>query len=93
MSPGILEATNNLREFLFARVYNIHSTQEEADKARDVVRLLYKYFNEHQEKLPPEYHAYSDESERKVADYIAGMTDQYALRTVEELALPINNQG
>ena len=92
MSPGILEATNNLREFLFARVYNIHSTQEEADKAREVVRLLYKYFNEHQEKLPPEYHAYSDESKHKVADYIAGMTDQYALRTAEELALPINNQ-
>jgi dGTPase len=87
MSPQVLEATNNLREFLFDRVYNLRSAQEEAEKAREVVRLLYKYFTEHEDKLPSEYRFYSDEIEQRVVDYIAGMTDQYALRMAEELSL------
>ncbi len=80
MSPQILEATNNLRGFLFDRVYNMRSAQEEAKTAREVIRLLYKYFIEHEKKLPTEYRFYSDDTERRVVDYIAGMTDQYALR-------------
>ena len=87
MSPQVLEATNNLRDFLFDRVYNVRSAQEEAERARGVIRLLYKYFTEHEDKLPSEYRFYSDEIEQRVVDYIAGMTDQYALRMVEELSL------
>ncbi len=87
MSPQILEATNTLREFLFDRVYNVHSAQTETEKAREVIRLLYDYFNKHADKLPPEYSIHSDTIERKVVDYIAGMTDQYALRTAEEMSL------
>jgi dGTPase len=87
MSPPILEATNILRRFLFEQVYNIRSAQEEAERARHVVRALYKYFNKHINKLPPEYSIHSDEPERMVVDYIAGMTDHYALRMAEELSL------
>jgi len=87
MSPQVLEATYTLREFLFDRVYNLRSAEREAEKAREVVRLLYHHFNKHQDKLPPEYSFCSDEVERKVVDYIAGMTDQYALRVAEELSL------
>jgi len=87
MSPEILEATNTLRNFLFERVYNIRSAQKESKRARGVVRALYKYFNQHEDKLPAEYRFYSDEVERRVVDYIAGMTDQYALRMAEELSL------
>jgi len=87
MSHQVLEATNNLREFLFDRVYNVRSAQEEAEKARGVVRLLYKYFTEYEDQLPSEHRFYSDEIEQRVVDYIAGMTDQYALRMAEELPL------
>ena len=87
MSPQILEATNTLRKFLFDRVYNLHAAQKETEKAREVIRLLYKYFNEHEDKLPSEYCLHGDETEQGVVDYIAGMTDQYALRMAEELAL------
>jgi len=87
MSPQILEATNTLREFLFDRVYNMRATLAETEKAREVIRLLYKYFNEHEDRLPLEYSFYSDDTERRVVDYIAGMTDQYALRIAEELSL------
>ena len=85
MSPRILEATNTLREFLFERVYNVRSAQEETERAREVIRRLYYHFNEHEDRLPAEYRFYSDETERRVVDYIAGMTDQYALRIAEEL--------
>ena len=87
MSPQILEATNTLRKFLFDRVYNLHAAQKETEKAREVIHLLYKYFNEHEDKLPSEYCLHGDETEQRVVDYIAGMTDQYALRIAEELAL------
>ena len=85
MSPAVLEATNALRQFLFENVYNWHAAQEKAEKAREVLRRLYRYFNEHIDKLPLEYRLPSDEPEQKVVDYIAGMTDQYALRMAEEL--------
>jgi len=93
MSPQILEATNTLRVFLFDRVYNVRATLAETEKAREVIRLLYKYFNEHEDRLPPEYSYYSDEIARRVVDYIAGMTDQYALRTAEELSLTKTKGG
>ena len=83
MSPPILEATDSLRHFLFERVYNIRSAQEETEKARQIVRALYRYFKEHEDKMPQEYRFYSDELERRVVDYIAGMTDQYAARLAE----------
>jgi dGTPase len=87
MSPQILEATNTLRKFLFNRVYDMRANLAETKKAREVIRLLYKYFNDHEDKLPPEYSSYSDDTERRVVDYIAGMTDQYALRLANELSL------
>ncbi len=86
MSPEILEATDNLRHFLLERVYSIRSAQEESERARQVVRQLYKYFNEYEDKMPPEYSSYSAKVERRVVDYIAGMTDHYALRMAEEIA-------
>jgi dGTPase len=86
MSPEILEATNNLRNFLFERVYNIRSAQEESEKARQVIRQLYKHFSDYPERMPPEYTAYKGETERRVVDYIAGMTDLYAMRMAEEIS-------
>jgi dGTPase len=85
MSPGITEASNILRDFLNERVYNLIASWQETAKAREIVRLLYRYFNENEDKMPPEYSAYTDEVERRVVDYIAGMTDQYATRIAEDV--------
>ncbi len=87
MSGSVVRATNSLRRFLFDKVYNVVSIQAEAEKARDTVRKLYRYFVEHQDRLPPEYRLYSDDAERRVVDYIAGMTDHYALNLAQELSL------
>jgi len=85
MSPRILEATSTLREFLFDRVYTVKSAEEETERAKKVVRFLYHHLTQHPESLPAEYLSYSDSPERRVVDYIAGMTDQYALRLADEL--------
>jgi len=83
MSRRILEASNRLRDFLFEKVYL--NRDEKAEEAREVVRRLYRHFVAHEECLPPEYLATGDETERRVVDYIAGMTDGYALRLAESL--------
>jgi len=85
MSPNVLAAANELNDFLFAKVYNPHTASAAAAKAKAAVVFFWKYFNEHPEKLPAEYKLHADTVERGVADYIAGMTDQYALRLAEEL--------
>lgn len=85
MGDKVLPAAGVLRDFLFDRVYNPRSDQEESQKAAEVIRFLYTYLNEHEDKLPAEYRRYSDDVNRQVVDYIAGMTDQYAIRLAEEL--------
>lgn len=86
MSPQILEAANSLRDFLFERVYNPSLTTTETENAKRVIRSLYRYFLKHEEKLPKEYALRQDSIERKVADYVAGMTDQYALHTAKQIS-------
>jgi len=85
MSPQVLEVTNCLREFLFDKVYNPSLATEETEKAKKAVHLLYSYFLRHDKELPNEYALRADSVERKVTDYIAGMTDHYALRIAEEI--------
>ena len=91
MSPQVLEAANSLRDFLFDRVYNPSLAHSDTEKAKEVVFLLYSYFLKHVEKLPKEYVLRRDSVERRVTDYIAGMTDQYALRIAKEISHSNNN--
>jgi dGTPase len=86
MNSETLEVTNNLREFMFDKVYNPRLASKDTSKARRVVHLLYSYFLKHERKLPKEYALRDDTVERRVTDYIAGMTDQYALRIAKEIA-------
>jgi dGTPase len=86
MSPEVIKATNIFRQFLFDRVYNPSLTEEEAIKAGKVLHLLYSYFLKIESRLPREFASLPDSKERKVIDYIAGMTDQYALRLAEEIS-------
>lgn len=83
MNPKIREATRQLHEFLYEKVYIVSSTRPDAENARKTVRALYQFFNEHRELLPLEYH----DADLQVVDYIASMTDQYAQRKAQELGL------
>jgi dGTPase len=85
MSPVVLTAADELNDFLFERVYNPNMESADATNAKNVVIFLWKYFNKHPNKLPAEYSVHADTIQRGVVDYIAGMTDQYAIRLAEEL--------
>ncbi|MCX8125941.1 MAG: deoxyguanosinetriphosphate triphosphohydrolase [Dehalococcoidia bacterium] len=85
MSARVLEVTGILRDFLFERVYRKTTRMGDARQARRVLRLLYDYFCRHESELPVELARASDSVERRVVDYIAGMTDQYALGMARRL--------
>lgn len=87
MSPPVSEAMNILREFLFERVYNSSLVHTEANKVRGIVGSLYEYFTGHEEKLPEDYALGDEPLARRVVDYIAGMTDQYALQVAQQAGL------
>ncbi len=86
MNLSVLQATNELRQFLFDKVYRPSLESEGAKKAKKAMQLLYSYFLRHEDKLPREFGLLNDGKERKVADYIAGMTDQYASCLAEEIS-------
>lgn len=83
MSPEVLEAANTLRQFLFRNVYDVQTSKTETERARGILQSLYTYFLNNPDKLPGE-HPPGEDAERRVVDYIAGMTDNYALMLVEE---------
>jgi dGTPase len=90
MSPDTLEALNHLREFLFERVYTNPVVKREADRAGHVVSQLFLHFQAHPDALPPDYQddPRSEGIDRRVADYIAGMTDSFAITLFEQLFIP-----
>lgn len=90
MTPEIGEATNKLRDFLFERVYYNPITKKEEQKAVGILRQLFGYFCEYPEKMPELYfkNTESESVERCVCDYIAGMTDRYAIELYKQLYIP-----
>ncbi|MFQ5859962.1 MAG: deoxyguanosinetriphosphate triphosphohydrolase [Dehalococcoidia bacterium] len=83
MSPTLRQVTNTLREFLFQRVYLPAGEGAAGQRAREVVHLLYRHLCQHPEQVPPEFFRPGETAERAVVDYLAGMTDNFALRTAE----------
>jgi dGTPase len=88
LSPPVFEALDRLRDFLFHRVYLRTEAQSEQEKAVRLVSALFSYYLEHPEAVPAEYLAVPGDLPTQIADYIAGMTDRFALRTYEQIFLP-----
>lgn len=89
MSEPIHTAMLTLRSFLFASVYRGRDLREE-NKVDGLLRALYDYFLTHIDYLPHYYAAHIEEDgrERAVCDYIAGMTDRFAVEKYRELFIP-----
>ena len=85
MSPGVRQAVNTLREFMFQNVYVPEDEGEEGQTARRIMRLLHGHFNARRDEIPPEYGPRSRSEDHAVVDYIAGMTDRYAIRIAEKI--------
>ena len=91
MSPEVEEAMFNLRLYMFESVYTNPIAKGQEAKAERMIEQLYSHYKEHTELLPEEYLEMIEEGETKdrvVCDYIAGMTDRYAIVKYSELMIP-----
>ena len=92
MSPEVEQATMALRAFMFENVYKNPVAKGEEEKAINMVTNLYEYYWKHIQLLPDQFLEMLEEEggtpERIVCDYIAGMTDTYAIKKFEEYFIP-----
>ena len=96
MSKEVENATKKLRAWLFENVYNNNKKENvakaEEKKAQKVVEILYNYYRKNIDELPEEYTLLindGEDEEQVVADYISGMTDEYAIFKFKELYVPV----
>ena len=90
LSINIDDKFKKLRDFMFKEVYNGEFLKEERDRARFILIQLYKYFYSHEEKLPEFYKsiAKNEGLNQGVADYIAGMSDEYCINLFKDIYIP-----
>lgn len=85
-------ALMDLRNFMFDHVYTNPVAKTEEYKGVDIVKMLYTYYMEHPDAMSAEYVARAmtgeEEMIRTVVDYVAGMTDQYAIDTFAGINIP-----
>ena len=91
LSPKVEEALRDLRSFMFERVYRNPVAKGEESKAKVMLKRLYEYYVNHPEALPEDFQPQLsfDGMERTVCDYIAGMTDNYAVDKYTQLFIPM----
>lgn len=91
MSPEVHEATMKLRKFLFEYVYHNPIAKSQENKSKDLVSALFDYYVKNPDKMPPLHKrmmADGVDPERCACDFIAGMTDRYAIEVYNELFVP-----
>ena len=91
-STACREAMHNLREFMFEAVYRNPVAKGEESKAQDMLRRLFEYYRKDPDRLPPEFQDIREREgvERAVCDYIAGMTDNYAVEKFSLAFIPVS---
>ena len=89
-SEPVAKAMAELKEFMFQFVYFNPLAKGEEGKAEDMICLLFDYYIKHTDELPPEYQdiLVREGEERAVVDYVAGMTDTYAVEQFSNLFIP-----
>lgn len=92
MSEEVSQAMADLRKFMFQNVYLNPEAKGEEQKAIRLVKQLYEYYIEHPKRLPEKYvdaiQKEIDPKEQIICDFIAGMTDHYAVMKYEEIFVP-----
>jgi len=94
MSPEVQSAMEDLREFMFERVYLSPRLAADREKASYIVHKLYEFIMDNPEILPPEFLQREERWGRQttVVDYIAGLTDQFAVNLFKQLFIPATLQ-
>ncbi len=91
LSEPVDKALKDLRTFMFERVYRNPLAKGEETKAKDMLCRLFEYYFTHPEAMPEDFQPQLsfDGMERTVCDYIAGMTDNYAVDKFTEIFIPM----
>ena len=91
LSPAVDNALKELRAFMFERVYRNPIAKGEEARAKDMLQRMYEYYINNPEALPEDFHPQLsfEGLERTVCDYIAGMTDNYAVDKFTEIFIPM----
>ena len=90
LSPKVDTALKELRSFMFEHVYRNPVAKGQESKAKDMLRRMFEYYINNPHKLPEDFQPQMsfDGLERTVCDYIAGMTDNYAVDKFTEIFIP-----
>lgn len=91
MSENIADAMRGLREYMFKNVYSNPIAKGQEEKAKNMLKFLYRYYSDNLDELPEEYRLLISDNQktgRVVCDYIAGMSDQYSVEIFRELFIP-----
>ena len=90
LSPDVEKALADLRSFMFEHVYRNPVAKGQERKAKRMLQQLYEYYMDHPDALPEDFQPQLsfDGMERTVCDYIAGMTDKYAVDKYTEIFIP-----
>jgi dGTPase len=92
LSPALRQADRDLKAFLFAHMYRHPEVKRVREKADAIVRRLFRAYVDDPTAMPADWAAKADEGDggraRAVADYIAGMTDRFALNEYRRLFDP-----
>ena len=91
LSPAVDNALKELRAFMFERVYRNPIAKGEEARAKDMLQRMFEYYINNPEALPEDFHPQLsfEGLERTVCDYIAGMTDNYAVDKFTEIFIPM----
>ena len=90
LSPEVEKALDQLRSFMFENVYRNPVAKGQESKAKVMLQKMFEYYVNHPEALPEDFHPQLsfEGMERTVCDYIAGMTDNYAVDKYTEIFIP-----
>lgn len=92
LSPEKEQALMTMKEFMFASVYTNPLCKGEEGKAQEMLRMMFEHYRREPDALPDDFQDIraAEGDERAICDYIAGMTDVFALEKFKELFLPAN---
>ncbi len=91
LEPAVMAALLKMREFMNHSVYRNPTVKGEESKAESLVKTLYVYYEKHTEEMPEEYRRLMESGtspERAACDYIASMTDHYAIMVYNDIFVP-----
>ncbi|MCQ2498262.1 MAG: deoxyguanosinetriphosphate triphosphohydrolase [Lachnospiraceae bacterium] len=91
MSELVAKAMKDLRQFMFENVYTNPLAKAEESKAEMLIQTLYNYYRHHLEKLPDDFKrliTQGEPEEMVISDYIAAMTDRFAIAKYEDIYIP-----